>query len=157
MLVKVSFRAPLATEPVLDIGGTTVRGKITDTRGEHWQFYATDLRPHQRYTLSLRAGSGAALCEPWQLTTFPSRDERTEKVRILFFTCAGGHEALGFLPSAIRNRLFRRALSFAPDAGCEWRPYLLGSVFAQCRPIQYPTGRSASWRPVRPLGCRGRQ
>lgn len=116
MLVKVSLRAPLATEPILDIGGTTVRGKITDTRGEHWQFYATDLRPHQRYTLSLRAGSGAALCEPWQLATFPSRDERPEKVRILFFTCAGGHEALGFLPSAIRNRLFRRALSFAPDA-----------------------------------------
>src|SRR4029077_15039851 len=43
------------TVPALDIGGTTVHGKITDTRGEHWQFYATDLRPHQRYTLSLRA------------------------------------------------------------------------------------------------------
>ena len=32
------------------------------------------------------------------------------------FTCAGGHEGLGFLPTAVRNRMLRRALSFQPDA-----------------------------------------
>src|SRR5215831_10723233 len=67
-------------------------------------------------TLSLTGPGGRALCEPWQLATFPGRDEQPQKARILFFTCAGGHEALTFLPTAVRNRLFRRALSFQPDA-----------------------------------------
>ena len=35
---------------------------------------------------------------------------------MLFYTCAGGHEALGHLPNAVRNRLLRRGLSFQPDA-----------------------------------------
>ena len=47
-----------------------------------------------------------------------------ERARILFFTCAGGpggtYEEIGqreeFLPTSIRNRLLRRALSFQPDA-----------------------------------------
>ena len=47
-----------------------------------------------------------------------------ERERILFFTCAGGpggtYEGIGqreeFLPTSIRNRLLRRALSFQPDA-----------------------------------------
>jgi hypothetical protein len=34
---------------------------------------------------------------------------------VLFFTCAGGHDALGFVPAATRNRLLRRALSFGPQ------------------------------------------
>ena len=116
MLVKASFNTPLISEPSLRIGDTTVRGRTSDTRGEHWQFHVSGLRPGQRYMLSLTAGSGAALCEPWELSTFPGRDERPQRARILFFTCAGGHEARTFLPSAVRNRLFRRALSFQPDA-----------------------------------------
>lgn len=116
ILVKASFNAPLISEPSLRIGDTTVRGRMSDTRGEHWQFHATGLRSGQRYMLSMTTGSGAALCEPWELSTFPGRDERPQSARILFFACAGGHEALAFLPTAVRNRLFRRALSFQPDA-----------------------------------------
>jgi phosphodiesterase/alkaline phosphatase D-like protein len=116
MLVKASFHTPLISEPSLRVGDTTVRGRMSDTRGEHWQFHITGLRPRQRYVLSLTSGNGSALCEPWELSTFPGRDERPQRARILFFTCAGGHEALTFLPSAVRNRLFRRALSFQPDA-----------------------------------------
>src|SRR5262245_41119946 len=56
------------------------------------------------------------LCEPWQIATFPAPDERPEQFRVLFFSCAGGHEAMKFLPPAVRNRLFRRALSFEPQA-----------------------------------------
>jgi hypothetical protein len=82
MLVKVSLRVPLASEPILDINGTTVRGRMTDTHGEHWQFYASDLKPNQRYTLSLRSGSGAALCEPWELATF--RFARSARRRCAF-------------------------------------------------------------------------
>jgi hypothetical protein len=116
MLVKASFKMPLVSEPSLHIGNQVVRGRMSDTRGEHWQFHATGLRPGRRHRLALTGRGGRALCEPWQLSTFPRRDERPQNVRILFFTCAGGHEALEFLPSAVRNRLLRRALSFGPDA-----------------------------------------
>jgi hypothetical protein len=116
LLVKTSFGEPLVDEPSLRVGDTTVRGRMSDTHGEYCQFYVADLQPGRRYTLSLFGKSGRALCQPWELSTFPGRDERPEHVRILFFTCAGGHEALKFLPSAVRNRLFRRALSFQPDA-----------------------------------------
>ena len=69
MLVKTSFNMPLISEPSLRIGDMTVRGRMSDTRGEHWQFHASGLRPGQRYMLSLTAGSGAVLCEPWELST----------------------------------------------------------------------------------------
>ena len=72
--------------------------------------------PGRRYTFGLNANTGRSLCQPWDLSTFPSPDARPDMLRVLFFTCAGGHEGLGFLPSAVRNRLLRRALSFQPDA-----------------------------------------
>jgi hypothetical protein len=40
VLVKASFRSPLMEAPMLRVGGTTVRGRMTDTRGEFWQFHA---------------------------------------------------------------------------------------------------------------------
>ena len=87
-----------------------------DTRGEHWHFYATGLVPGRRHPLSLIGSDGRSLCQPWELATFPGPDERPQKLRILFYTCAGGHEAMTFLPAAVRNRLLRRGLSFEPDA-----------------------------------------
>ena len=124
MLIKASFARPLREAPTLRIGTTDVAGRMNDTAGEYWQFYATDLAPGRRYELSLRGSDGASLCEPWPLATFPERDTRPERFRLLFFTCAGGPagtyagigERTGFLPTAIRNRLLRRALSFQPDA-----------------------------------------
>ena len=116
VLVKASFRSPLLEAPMLRVGGTTVRGRMTDTRGEFWQFHAADLKPGRPYTLALAGNRGRALCEPWSLTTFPAPDEKPQAFRVLFYTCAGGHEAFGFLPAAVRNRLLRRALSFAPSA-----------------------------------------
>src|SRR5450755_2846781 len=61
VLIKASFDAPLAGEPSLRIGDTTVRGRMNDTGGTHWQFQATGLRPGQRYTLSLTGPGGRAL------------------------------------------------------------------------------------------------
>src|SRR5882724_7839308 len=116
MLVKVSFSAPLAEAPVLRVGGATVRGRMSDTRGEFWQFYATDLKPGSPYRLALADDRGRALCEPWELATFPGPDERPAQLRVLFYSCAGGHEVMEFLPPAVRNRLLRRALSFSPQA-----------------------------------------
>ena len=124
MLIKASFTRPLTSAPTLRIGATDVTGRMNDTTGEYWQFYTSDLASGRRYELSLRDSGGASLCEPWSLATFPGRNSRPERFRMLFFTCAGGPggtysgigERTGFLPTVIRNRLLRRALSFEPDA-----------------------------------------
>lgn len=116
MLIKVSFDAPVKGEPRLRVGDLTVRGRMGDTRGEHWHFYATDLAPGHRYRLALVGGNGRALCQPWELATFPAPSERPSRFRLLIYTCAGGHEVHKFLPTVVRNRLLRRGLSFQPDA-----------------------------------------
>ena len=126
ILIKASFARPLSVAPTLRIGARSVRGRMTDTAGEFWQFFAADLPPGQRYSLSLVAANGRQLCQPWPLTTFPPPDARPDRFRALFFTCAGGPDRLegasgnlgtaGTLPTAIRNRLMRRALSFEPQA-----------------------------------------
>ena len=116
ILIKASFAEPLGDAPTLQVDGTSVAGRMSDTRGEYWHFHATDLRPGRPHRLALVGRAGRALCEPWELATFPGPDERPEQFRVLFFSCAGGHEAMKFLPPAVRNRLFRRGLSFAPQA-----------------------------------------
>jgi hypothetical protein len=116
ILIKASFAAPLADAPSLRVGGTSFRGRMSDTRGEYWQFYANDLRAGEPHRLQLVSGDGRALCEPWQLATFPAPDERPTECRVLFFSCAGGHEAMKYLSPDVRQRLLRRALSFAPQA-----------------------------------------
>ena len=116
ILVKASFNAQLPSVPTLRVGETSVAGRMSDTRGEFWHFHVTDLRPARTYQLSLVGNQGRPLCEPWELATFPAPDGRPGQFRVLFFSCAGGHEAMKFLPPAVRNRLFRRALSFQPQA-----------------------------------------
>src|SRR2546426_6223449 len=115
ILIKASFTQPPPASPILRIGGQSVPGRMNDTRGEFWQFYAEGLQPGRQYTLSLSASS-VALCEPWELSTLPDLNARSGQCRVLFFTCAGGHDAFGFLPAATRNRLLRRALSYHPQA-----------------------------------------
>ena len=75
VLVKASFHSPLTEAPMLRVGSTTVRGRMSDTRGEFWQFHAADLKPGRPYTLALVGNRGRALCEPWSLATFPAADE----------------------------------------------------------------------------------
>ena len=118
MLLKVSFEAPRDRTPVLRIDGREVVGVRTDTDGETWQFHASGLASGTTHELQLFSGSGRSqpLCDPWPLRTFPSRSDEPDHARVLFYTCAGGHEDFGFLPYATRRRLLRRALSFAPDA-----------------------------------------
>jgi len=115
MLLKASFDVPLADAPTLRVGSLSVPGRMSDTRGEYWEFHVKDLDPGRTYRLTLVSG-GASLCEPWDLATFPAPDSRPKRVCVLLYTCAGGHEQLTFLPAAVRSRLLRRALSFNPDA-----------------------------------------
>ena len=128
LLIKASFTRPITAAPRLQLAGggqnRLVFGRQNDTLGEFWQFYGEDLSPGTRYELSLSDDSGTSLCEPWPLATFPAPDQSPERLRVLFFTCAGGPpgsyagigQRSGFLPTEIRNRLLRRGLSFNPDA-----------------------------------------
>ena len=116
MLIKISLQSPQLAAPVLRIGDLNVRAQMSDTRGEFWQFHATGLKPGRKYKLALSGRGGRSLCQPWELSTFPGRDEKPANFRVLFLSCVGGHEAMKFLPPALRNRLLRRALSFNPQA-----------------------------------------
>jgi len=128
MLIKTSFARPLGDAPELRLqsGGSVrrVAGRMSDTGGEFWQFYLEDLSPATRYELSLMDASGMPLCDSWPLSTFPAPDQSVDRLRLLIYTCAGGPEGSytgigersGNLPTAIRNRLLRRGLAFAPDA-----------------------------------------
>ena len=128
MLIKISVARPLSEPPELRLQETgsirRVAGHMNDTAGEFWQFYVEDLTPATRYELSLRDAAGNYLCDAWPLATFPAPDQNVDRLRLLFYTCAGGPEGsysdigerAGYLPTLIRNRLLRRGLAFAPDA-----------------------------------------
>ncbi|MEM7077036.1 MAG: hypothetical protein AAF513_00280 [Pseudomonadota bacterium] len=119
-LIKAIFATPY-TEPALNVGGTIVPGRATDSTGTSFAFDATDLTPATRYDLQLVQGR-SPISDPWPLKTFPDPDAKPESLRLLVFTCAGGHPLLSegensiFQPMATRRRLLARGLEFAPDA-----------------------------------------
>jgi hypothetical protein len=93
-----------------------VLGAIQTARPDVVMHQVTDLAAGRSYQLALVDSNGRALCQPWELATFPGPDERPAQFRLLFLSCVGGHEAMKYLPPAVRNRLLRRALSFQPQA-----------------------------------------
>jgi len=117
MLLKVSLKVPASEVPELLVDGCSVAGRATDQRGSFWMFDADGLDPGRAYRLELRAG-GRHLIDPWELATLPAPEARPERFRLLMYGCAGGHPLWegAFNSVAIRRRLLRRALSFAPDA-----------------------------------------
>ncbi len=124
-LIKASFNQVQSAAPELDIGMTRVRGQANTAAGDFWQFDVPGLAPATPYKLSLVGAGGRALCEPWTLSTFPAPDAMPERLRLMIYTCAGGHDGLNqglpegkinWLPSALRRRLLARGLSFKPDA-----------------------------------------
>ena len=58
ILIKASFNQPLVGAPSLRMGDTVVRGRMNDTRGECWQFYATGLQPGRTFTSHRRRRAG---------------------------------------------------------------------------------------------------
>ncbi len=124
-LIKASFTQAQVSPPTLEIGNSRVRGQSNAAAGDFWQFDVAGLSPATPYKLSLKGAGGKALCEPWQLATFPAPDAMPERLRVMIYTCGGGHEGLNqglpegkinWLPSALRRRLLARGLSFKPDA-----------------------------------------
>jgi len=124
-LIKASFMQAQLAAPELMVGATRVRGQSNAPAGDFWQFDVTGLAPATPYQLTLSGAGGHALCEPWSLSTFPAPDAAPERLRLMIYTCGGGHDALSqhlqegrinWLPSALRRRLLQRGLSFKPDA-----------------------------------------
>jgi hypothetical protein len=123
ILLKASFRRPLSAAPQLRIGARRVPGRKADTFGRFWQFDVADLKPSTEYTLQIADARGHALCSSWPLKTFPRPDATPDRLRLLVYTCAGGHpEARGpggieaFRSLAIRHALLERGLAYRPDA-----------------------------------------
>jgi len=115
LYLKVSLHAPPVADLELHVAGRRIASIPTASDGHFWAFDAQGLRPGRPQTLELRAGR-RALSEPWTLATLPAPGARPGRVRILAYTCAGGHDAFGlYVPLALRRRLLQRALRFAPD------------------------------------------
>lgn len=123
ILLKVSFQTALAKPPRLIADRQAYTGRMTDTRGFYWAFDASGLEPAKPYRLSLLDADEKPLCDSWTLATFPAPNQQASRLRLLIYTCAGGHEALRDLKGrqyyqrlSTRIRLLERALSFKPDA-----------------------------------------
>ena len=120
IMLKVSFAEP-QQRPSLRIGQRSFGGIKTDTLGRFWTFHAEGLESMQEYELTLEQ-QGNQYANSWSLSTAPVPEANVESMRILVFTCAGGPDNAQtdtgiwrYLPVSTRQRMFQRALSFAPD------------------------------------------
>ncbi len=123
ILLKASFARARDEAPLLSVGRERVAGLPSDSTGHFYRFDVRGLAPETTYSLRLLEPGGGPICDAWPLRTFPAPDTTPERFRVLAFTCAGGPEDLynlgffnAYLPHALRQRLFARALSFSPDA-----------------------------------------
>ena len=146
ILLKCSLNEPMAQSPELIIHGRRNVGRRTDSRGLYWTFDLPGLRPDTEYQVELRSEAGF-LAEPWKLKTFPDPDSEAEHVRIVFYTCAGGHDAL--LPNntcqslEVRQALIKRALSFQPHAMVANGDQVYWDLFAPRISKQYGNSEAA--------------
>lgn len=115
LALKVLLDHPPSGPLSLAIDGRDVRGRPVDRDAYAWQFVQGGLKSGTDHSLLLRDNSKRPLREPWRLRTLPQPDAQPSRVRLLFFTCAGGDEEDGYLSIADRRALFDRALSFSPD------------------------------------------
>lgn len=118
LAIKVLLDTPPTTAPELRIDGRAVTAQRMDVDGYAWGFVQTGLPGGTAHRITLTDDAGTPLREPWTLKTLPPLDSQPDHFRVLFFTCAGGDEGgkpYGYLPNSVRQALFDRALSFAPD------------------------------------------
>lgn len=118
--VKAIFLRQIS-DAVLSINGNKTYGRQTDSKGYGFAFDAQGLTPETRYELTLMEGD-LPLTDAWPLSTMPGPESSPEHLRLLIFTCAGGHPLMSegdqsfFLPQSTRRRLLQRGLSFEPHA-----------------------------------------
>jgi hypothetical protein len=121
---RISLKAIFSrqiSDPILSINGNQINGRPTDSKNHGFAFDAKNLRANARYELALMEGK-TRLTDSWFLSTMPDPESQPEHLRLLVFTCAGGHplmsegENSAFLPQGTRRRLLQRGLSFKPHA-----------------------------------------
>ena len=96
MLIKASFTAPLASAPTLRVGGTAVRGRMNDTQASVGSSTPTGLAPGRPLFALARPAAMARRCASrGSSRPFRRPTSSPERFRLLFFTCAGGHEVDG--------------------------------------------------------------
>jgi hypothetical protein len=124
LLLKASFERPQLAAPVLRAGSRRATGVRMDTAGEFYSFDIDGLEPQRSYTLELSDSRGKPLCDPWPITSFPSRDAQPKTFRLLVYTCAGGHPATQnpdtggpyWVSIQARRKMLATGLSYKPDA-----------------------------------------
>ncbi|MFN3324918.1 MAG: alkaline phosphatase D family protein [Bryobacteraceae bacterium] len=123
MLLKIGFRSAPMQPPLLRVGKGVVEGARGDSAGLFWSFDAPGLAPATPYELQILDAKRKPLSDVWTLKTFPDPSEPVRSLRLLIYTCAGGHEVSShpdgrkvFLSLERRRRMLDRALSFEPNA-----------------------------------------
>jgi hypothetical protein len=145
ILLKASLVDAQPSPPSIAVGGRRIAGARTDSRGFFWEFDIQGLAPARSYRLELKSSRGQALAEPWTISTFPAPDSSIDHVRVVFFACAGGHDAN--LPNnitqplAVRRALLERAVAERPDALVANGDHVYWDLFA---PAAAQLGASAS-------------
>ena len=125
ILITLSLSKSFKDTPVVKIGSQKVKGIQRDSHGEYWIFDIQNLESNTAYKLKLTA-KGSRLCDDWTIKTFPHPNAEPERLRLLVYTCAGGHPlSRDLLPIFKETReqfvnrrlaLLKRGMSFAPDA-----------------------------------------
>lgn len=124
LLLKAGFERPQSTAPSLRAGSRRAVGVRMDSAGEFYSFDVAGLEPGGTYQLELLDSRGKPLCDPWPITTFPSRHAQPKHCRLLVYTCAGGHPATRnpdtggpyWVPVEARRKMLATGLSYKPDA-----------------------------------------
>ena len=151
MLIKASFNAAAEQRPDLANRRYFVRGRMSDTRGEHWHFYATGLQPGRRYPLSLIGSDGRTLSQPWELSTFPGPERSSGAISCLFFTCAGRPRGIDHLAPPSQPPAASRPELRSP---MQWWRMAITCIGTSSRPLagRYTDARGRkAYRKIRPL------
>ncbi len=127
LLVSTSFKR-VVKQPTLKVGSTMIQGQMRDTKGYFWIFDCPNVESNTAYQLQLFENQ-LALCDAWELKTFPAPNADVPQMRLMVYTCAGGHpEGTKLYPlpeeekepvtsyAERRVKLLNRGLSFKPDA-----------------------------------------
>ena len=118
-LLKCSFREALGQAPEITADGRRITGRRTDSRGLFWEFDIVALKSGTDHKLEIRS-EGRTLAEPWSISTFPELESDVGHVRIAFYTCAGGHDALlennVCQPLMVKQTILSKLVSLKPQA-----------------------------------------
>lgn len=125
LLLTASFKRPISN-PRLTISQKSVHGTPRDSRGFFWIFDCDGLEANTTYDLQLFEDK-ESLNDSWQLKTFPKPTDNADHLRLLVYTCAGGHPLGRDLYQTAykesreqfvkrRIALLHKGMSFSPDA-----------------------------------------